>query len=186
MFRSKCLICGREKRCDSGKEDGHRLDFDRAFRPVPGLAVSHLQFPMAHAMGYFLSPFGLAVTEKSQATVLRQGLERAARTRTKKASLRAAGSVRGALAPRPLWECNPPEPTKGSSAAGSSFQTSGRDRETRLSDGTDRRTGEAPRWIAKHSCSAGWTDRRCTRGRLRCRKRIGGAKRTRGLHPREG
>jgi hypothetical protein len=31
------------------------LDLRRAFRPVPGLGVSHLQFPMAHAMGYSLS-----------------------------------------------------------------------------------------------------------------------------------
>jgi hypothetical protein len=25
-----------------------------------------MQFPMAHAMGYFLSPFGLGVSEESQ------------------------------------------------------------------------------------------------------------------------
>jgi hypothetical protein len=35
------------------------LDLRRAFRPVPGLGVSYLQFPMAHAMGYSLSPSGL-------------------------------------------------------------------------------------------------------------------------------
>ena len=27
-----------------------------AFRPVPGLGASHMQFPMAHAMGYFRVP----------------------------------------------------------------------------------------------------------------------------------
>ena len=38
----------------------------RVSRPVPGLGVSHVQFPMAHAMGYFLSPFGLDVSEELQ------------------------------------------------------------------------------------------------------------------------
>jgi hypothetical protein len=42
------------------------LDLRRAFRPVPGLEVSYLQFPMAHAMGYFLSPSGLDVSEESR------------------------------------------------------------------------------------------------------------------------
>jgi hypothetical protein len=41
------------------------LDLRRAFRPVPGLGVSHLQFPMAHAMGYSLSPSGLGTVKKS-------------------------------------------------------------------------------------------------------------------------
>jgi hypothetical protein len=38
----------------------------RVFRPVPGLGVSYVQFPMACAMGYFLSPFGLDVSEELQ------------------------------------------------------------------------------------------------------------------------
>jgi hypothetical protein len=46
----------------------HWLDLRGAFRPVPGLGVSHMQFPMAHAMGYFLSPSGLDVGGKSQVT----------------------------------------------------------------------------------------------------------------------
>jgi hypothetical protein len=44
------------------------LDLRRVFRPVPGLGVSYVQFPMACAMGYFLSPFGLDVSEELQVT----------------------------------------------------------------------------------------------------------------------
>jgi hypothetical protein len=47
----------------------HWLDLRRAFRPVPGLGVSHLQFPMAYAMGYFLPPSGLGSVKKSYRVV---------------------------------------------------------------------------------------------------------------------
>jgi hypothetical protein len=58
------------KRRLSIKETGW-LDSRRAFRPVPGLGVFHMQFPMACAMGYFLSPSGLD-SVKSQRSVRRE------------------------------------------------------------------------------------------------------------------
>jgi len=48
------------------KEEGHGLDLRWAFRPVPGLGSLTGSFPMAHAMGYFLPPYGLDVGEGSQ------------------------------------------------------------------------------------------------------------------------
>jgi hypothetical protein len=44
---------------------GHTSDLSQLFRPVPGLGASHLLFPMAYAMGYFLSPSGLGIAKKS-------------------------------------------------------------------------------------------------------------------------
>ena len=56
-------LAGDKIACPTRQGKSHRSDFRWAFRPVPGLGVSHMQFPLANAMGYFLSPFGLDVSE---------------------------------------------------------------------------------------------------------------------------
>jgi hypothetical protein len=40
-------------------KDRRRLGSGRPFRRVPGLGIYYTQFPTAHAVGYYLSPFGL-------------------------------------------------------------------------------------------------------------------------------